>query len=254
MVEVTTQYTDNSEIDKLDGIEILVNWAKSGKIDPWNIDIVNVTDMFLEKLLEIKQFNLRLTGRTLFFAAVLLKLKSNYLEGIDPFKQEDEPEDNDFEDEFIDDDDIVENVRQANLVSLENALTRRTSTRQNRTRKVTLEELIKQLRKLEEIDNKQKLKATEQRIKERRSYTHITPDEIIEMAHDEYIEDEIDNLKTILSRLFESEEKIELQELIDSGMDKINAYISLLFLASRDRIDLVQDEFYSDLYIIKEVS
>ena len=27
-----------------EGIEILVQMAKSGKIDPWNIDIVDVTD------------------------------------------------------------------------------------------------------------------------------------------------------------------------------------------------------------------
>lgn len=245
-----------NEIDKLDGIEILVNWAKSGEVDPWDVDIVKVTDMFLEKLFEIKQHNLRLTGRTLFFAAVLLKIKSDILEGLDPFKEV--PVDSDFIDEHdmnedFDEDDIYDDIRNTNIVSLENALARRTSTRKNRTRKVTLEDLIKQLRKLEEIENKQKVKRTEDKINTRRSYTHFTPDDILEMAHDEYIEDEIIKLQNTLTKLFESEEIIELNELTKSGMDRVSAYIALLFLASRSRIDLVQDEFYSDLYIIKEV-
>ena len=34
-------------------------------------------------------------------------------------------------------------------------------------------------------------------------------------------------------------------------MDKISAYIALLFLTAETDYDLVQDEFYSDLYVIK---
>ena len=69
--------------NEADGIEILVNMAKHGKVDPWNIDIVDITDKYLAQLFKMKAQNLRLTGRTLLFAAILLKLKSNILEGID---------------------------------------------------------------------------------------------------------------------------------------------------------------------------
>ena len=34
-------------------------------------------------------------------------------------------------------------------------------------------------------------------------------------------------------------------------MDKISAYISLLFLTVESDYDLEQDEFYSDLYVVK---
>ncbi len=50
---------------EVDGIEILVNMAKQGKIDPWNVDIVEVTDKYLTHLFQSKAQNLRLTGRTL---------------------------------------------------------------------------------------------------------------------------------------------------------------------------------------------
>ena len=52
--------TENKEVD---GIEILVQMAKQGKIDPWNIDIIDVTDKYLTHLFQSKSQNLRLTGR-----------------------------------------------------------------------------------------------------------------------------------------------------------------------------------------------
>jgi segregation and condensation protein A len=182
-------------------------------------------------------------------------LKSNYLEGIDPFVNlENQSAEPISDDDFIEDDYIPDNIRSNSMLELENVIERRTSIRKNRTRSVTLEDLLKQLRKLEEIENKQRRRVAEEQIRARRSYTHFTPDDILDMAHEEYIEDEIDTLHNTLLRLFQTDEKIELKDLISTGIDKVNAYISLLFLASRGGIDLVQENFYSDLYIIKEVS
>ena len=42
---------------EVDGIEILVNMAKQGKIDPWNVDIVEVTDKYLMHLFQSKAQN-----------------------------------------------------------------------------------------------------------------------------------------------------------------------------------------------------
>ncbi|MGD9579847.1 MAG: segregation/condensation protein A [Vampirovibrionia bacterium] len=255
MLEQLKQKTPNTNIDKLEGIDILVEWAKSGNIDPWDIDIVQITDMFLAKLMELKQNNLRLTGRTLFYAAVLLKIKSDILEGLDPFKEEAVKSIEDFDPDLdMPEEDFNAYSNAANVISLENAITRRTSVRKNRFRKVTLEDLIKQIQKLEAIDKQESHKATTERIKARRSYTNFTPDEIVDLAHEEQLEDEVTKLQNILSKLFESEEKIKLEDLIEAGMDKVNAYLSLLFLTARSRIDLVQEEFYSDLYIINEVN
>ena len=58
-------------------------------------------------------------------------------------------------------------------------------------------------------------------------------------------------LKENLSQIFEHEEKIELNELTLLGMDKISAYIALLFLTAETDYDLKQDEFYSDLYVVR---
>jgi len=234
-----------------EGIEILVEMSKTGKIDPWNIDIVDVTDKYLHELVEMKSQNLKLTGRTLFFAAVLLRLKSDILEGIDPLAQN--PEEIEFFEEVYEEPEIEE-INSNNVISIDDVLSRRTSVRLNRKRVVTLKELIKQLEFYEKIDRKKSIKNAQERAKRRaRSYADFTPEDILDMAHDEYIENSVERLHHILTKLFETDEKIELSEINETGMDKISTYIALLFLAARSRIDLVQEEFYSDLYIVKEV-
>ena len=66
---------DNAEIKNNkyheEGIGILVQMAKTGKIDPWNIDIIDVTDKYLAHLFEVKAQNLKATGKTILFASIL---------------------------------------------------------------------------------------------------------------------------------------------------------------------------------------
>ena len=239
-----------------EGIGILVSMAKAGKIDPWNVDIIDVTDKYLAHICEMKTQNLRLTGRTFLFAAVLLKLKSNILEGND-ILQIGEP---DYTEglEYDDDGFIVEYPEEdeftpaSNVVSIDDVLQRRTSVRLNRNRVVTLRDLIRQLQFYEKLEQKQSLQQAHERAKRRvQSYSRFTPDDIINLAHEEYIEDCVLKLKDNLAQIFEREDKIELNELTLLGMDKISAYITLLFLTADTDYDLKQDEFYSDLYVVR---
>ncbi len=71
------------------------------------------------------------------------------------------------------------------------------------------------------------------------------------MAQEEYIENSVKILHENLIQIFEKEEKVELNTLTLLGLDKISAYIALLFLTVKSDFDLEQKEFYSDLYVIK---
>jgi segregation and condensation protein A len=248
-----SQEFENIYPQELDGIEILVSLAKTGKVDPWNIDIVDITDKYLTQLFQMKAQNLRLTGRTLLFAAILLRLKSNILENIDINEFEAQEQFNEFE---LNDDgfeaDYEPEYNTNNVISIDEVLQRRTSVRLNRNRVVTLKDLIRQLEFYEMIDKKQSLKNAHERAKRRvRSYANLSSDDIINLAHEEYIEDSVQKLKENLAQIFKKESKIELNELILLGMDRITAYIALLFLSAESDYELVQDEFYSDLYVVK---
>ena len=236
---------------EVDGIEILVQMARQGKIDPWNIDIIDITDKYLTHLFQSKSQNLRLTGRTLLFASILLKLKSNILEGVELSDFDTQPE----EPEFYDDEPLdyeQEYIPTNNVVSIDEVLQRRTSVRLNRNRVVTLRDLIRQLEFYEMLDKKQSLKNAHERAKRRvKNYSNLSPEDIINLAHDEYIEKGVERLRANLEDILNRQDKIELNELTLLGMDKISAYISLLFLTAESDYDLEQDEFYSDLYVVK---
>ena len=240
-----------NENNEVDGIEILVQMARQGKIDPWNIDIIDITDKYLTHLFQSKSQNLRLTGRTLLFASILLKLKSNILEGVELSDFDTQPE----EPEFYDDEPLdyeQEYIPTNNVVSIDEVLQRRTSVRLNRNRVVTLRDLIRQLEFYEMLDKKQSLKNAHERAKRRvKNYSNLSPEDIINLAHDEYIEKGVERLRANLEDILNRQDKIELNELTLLGMDKISAYISLLFLTAESDYYLEQDEFYSDLYVVK---
>src|SRR6056297_2331866 len=80
---------DEPDDDEVEPVELLVQLAEEGEIEPWDIDIVQVTDAFLEKLDET---DLRTTGRALFYASVLLRMKSDGMLADDDEDEEPEPE------------------------------------------------------------------------------------------------------------------------------------------------------------------
>ena len=51
--------------DEVEPVELLVQLAEEGEIEPWDIDIVDVTDKFLARL---DGADLRTSGRALFYA------------------------------------------------------------------------------------------------------------------------------------------------------------------------------------------
>ena len=243
--------------EELDGISILVEMAKQGKVDPWNIDIVDITDKYLSHILQMKSCNLRLTGRTLLFAAILLRLKSNILEDVDSsqFEESYEEYDDQYDENYENDLDTEEEYLPTNnVVSIDEVLQRRTSVRLNRNRVVTLKDLIRQLKFYEELDKKSNLKEKLEKVSQRRvkSYAKFTADDIINLAHDEYIEKSVEIIHQNLIKLFEHNAKIELSSLVKLGMDKISAYIALLFLSVNENISLVQNEFYGEVFVVQE--
>ena len=243
---------DLQKNNEVDGIEILVQMAKDGKIDPWNIDIIDVTDKYLMQIFQSKAQNLKWTSRTILFASILLKLKSNILVGVElsDFAPQPEVDELEFNDDELDYE--QEYIPTNNVISIDEVLQRRTSVRLNHNRVVTLRDLIRQLEFYEMLDKKQSLKNAHERAKRRvKSYANLSADDIINIAHDEYIKKGVERLQANLQDILTRQDKIELNELTLLGMDKISAYICLLFLTVESDYDLEQEEFYSDLYVVK---
>jgi len=244
---------------ELDGIELLLQMAKTGQIDPWNIDIVQVADEYLKAVSELKQSDLKITGKTLLTLAILLRMKSDGLAGINYLDPPEEFVDDMLEPDFLEEDVIQRKLR---IKSLDDVLIRRTSTKQHRIRTVTLNDLIRELKKYEILEQQRSLRDKVEKIDRRRNndmrdYEDFTAEDIEEMAHEEFIEDTILTLRDLLERLLEQDEDddsegVSLTDLVQAGrIDKISAFLALLFLTARGGFNLEQKAFYEELYIVK---
>jgi segregation and condensation protein A len=287
-----------------EGIEILVELAQQGRIDPWNVDLVKVADEYLAYVSQhtaptsatrtlpaaatfavvqeedrpldeatlarlAQQQQLRLTGKTLWYLAVLLRMKSDLLSGLDPFAA-DEPE------ELYEDADLGELVQydewgnpistqmelpevlaqqfRQRFGSLEGLLQRKSSSKQARIRSVTLEDLIGELRRLEAEDLEAKrhgqLKAQEQRRRKgMRDYGNLSTEAISDLAHAEFQEDTVQAIRQVLETHLppSAEARMSLEDLVDlSDEDGIACYLALLFLEARSVVCLGQESFYGD--------
>lgn len=237
------------------GIEILVQLAGKNEIDPKNIDIIDVTDRFLKTIAAAPKENLRQSGRILFHASVLLRMKADALLAFD--------EDiNLFGDDFVEFDADGNPLiygsgkqhvpRQITLQDLERALVRRSYNKSLRHRPVTLEELINALRSAEKVEYARIHRIVEPKIDLEGFQQMDDVEDILNLAAEEDIETVIERVEEILRETFSSTDLISLARLIQclgGRGDWVDAFLAILFLANAGKIDITQEEFYGPVML-----
>ncbi|PSP72440.1 segregation/condensation protein A, partial [Halobacteriales archaeon QS_3_64_16] len=137
-----TEESQVVEDEEIEPVELLVGLAERGEIEPWDIDIVSVTDTYLSHL---DAGDLRTSGRALFYASVLLRMKSN---GVIETDEGGDPEPDPFEawdaGEMPEDGSVPDPID-----SLEDEMDRRLDRKQARGNPETLDELVHELRDAE---------------------------------------------------------------------------------------------------------
>ncbi len=230
-------------------VEILAGMAERGEVDPWNIDIVDVTDRFLAELDRRKELDLRISGRTLFYAACLLRLKSDYIEGWDGDEDE-EPLSDEDEDAFSCTDFDFESAGGAiePMGRLEREIQRRLGRKNLRKRPpVTLYELIKQLKTAEKEQRRRQRKRTPV---VREPDLEISAEDVVAVAHDEGYRDAVSVVMEEFRRAAQGGGILTLDDLSAAmGRSRREVYIPLLFLMLEGRLALWQDEFFGEIYI-----
>ena len=188
-----------------DPVEILVGLAERGEIDPWNINIIEVTDRFLSELERRRQLNLQVSGRTLFYAATLLRMKSELLDGRRGMRTTRGDGEDLFGDEFGGgtDEEIDFGSRLGPIERLEHEIQRRLDRKNMRKSPITLFELITELKNIEK----------EERRRRRMADGHADPadslidaDDVVSIAHEEGFQE------SSMTRLAEYLEGLEIDE------------------------------------------
>jgi len=246
--------------DGVEPVELLVQLAEDGEIDPWDIDIVEVTDAFLSKLAET---DLRTTARALFYASVLLRMKGDQLLA-DP-----EPEPADELEPW------EQAMGQANetepgfdpVDALEAEMDRRLERKTTRGSPETLDELVRELREAER-DNwwkrRREYDTSESPTGFRRgtqTLDYRAPDEfrpddeptegdVTGTTHSEDIDEVIADVGDVLKPQFaKGRTELLYAEIKTAGGRPFMTYLALLFLSNRGEIRLQQDELFGDLWI-----
>lgn len=71
------------ENDDISWKAILLDLVNNEQMDPWDIDIGVLTQRYIDHIKQLKETNLKMSGKVLLAAAILLKIKSKRLVGED---------------------------------------------------------------------------------------------------------------------------------------------------------------------------
>ncbi|RKD95420.1 segregation and condensation protein A [Halopiger aswanensis] len=266
-----TDEDDETDEDEVEPVELLVQLAENGEIDPWDIDVVRVTDKFLEA---IEDADLRTSGRALFYASVLLRMKSDELFAPDEPEEEELPP---WEAPFADegpmdgaeggDDDGSHPPGFDPVENLENEMERRLERKHARGKPETLDELVRELRSAERdswwkesrsYDTSDSPRGYDRGVQELSYHSEDqfrvddepTSDDVTHTTHEEDIETVIDDVDAALEEHYEQgRAEVLYAEIDEVGGSRVMTYLALLFLAHRGRIELEQDELFGDLWI-----
>ncbi len=224
------------------GIDLLVEMAERQEIDPWDVDIIEVTNRYLQKLDARGAADLPVTGKMFFYAAVLLRMKAEALA-----RQCDIPVETDYDMEDYgwgdDGEPLLELVpdrarrRQVDILVYPKP-------RRDHRRPITLKDLIDALTLYEQ----------QSASKRRNQASVMRVEDVIESAHQDHIGDDIERIQEILTNLIGEMEglvRFDLQDLLVDGLSPITAFMALLFLASDSVVDFEQEEFYGELKVFR---
>ena len=259
--ERPTEPTD----DEVEPVELLVQLAEDGEIEPWDIDIVEVTDAFLSKL---EATDLRTSARALFYASVLLRMKGDEL--LDPTEDEPDDEPEPWEQAFEDGagvDDEADGAPGFDPVDeLEAEMDRRLDRKSTRGNPETLDELVRELREAER-DNWWKRRREydtsdtggggygTQTVDYRaaddfRAADEPTEGDVTANTHTEDIESVIEQVQAALAPEFDNgRSEVLYAEIETAGGRPFMTYLALLFLSHRGELRLQQNDLFGDLWV-----
>jgi segregation and condensation protein A len=210
--------------------ELIYNIVSYEGLDPWDIDIIELTDSFLNYIDGLKFLDFRIPAKVVLVAAILLKLKSDVLS---PMKMEGTgyfPEDIKLLDEY-------EKIK----LELEN-IEFKPPIERHVKRKVTVEELIDALRKAMKVKEK---KDVIRRKLGKRIRAEIGEEEDIELR----INNLMSEIDTLMIKL--KSDKVTFSKIVDKWerSEIVRHFMPLLYLSSRGKVDTDQKEFFKEIFI-----
>ncbi|MCX6802665.1 MAG: ScpA family protein [Candidatus Diapherotrites archaeon] len=205
---------------------ILIDLVEKEKMDVWAIDLVKLSQKYLERVRQMQESNLRVPANAILACAILLKLKSKTI-SLSFLKEPKEPE-----------------LTEEDIRRMEDMLPELTPLTKVRESTVSLEELMRQIEAV--ID-----KTKERSLKYRKGLGEYTPSFLIPAFNEKDLEEKIEELFGILLEKADEEGLVLFSTLLEdkTPSSAIDTFIPLLFLAHKQRIALFQESFFGEIFI-----
>jgi segregation and condensation protein A len=259
---------DASEL--LETIAQLIRQAEQGEIDPWDVQVVEVIDRYIELMAPEKsrrgyETDLSQSGQAFLSASMLVLFKANTLMELQSAEDE---LDASVEDEFLLDGEDGLNERVARL-PLEKQLRRRRSAMPPPARRVSLQELIDQLQVM--ANQLQLVQRTSKPLAKKRQPGIRTLKAALELAHQENLTEVAGELEQVLqakaAELHLGESWMNLEQLVEwwsqtkplsdshdnhshgQNAHTVSVFWALLLLSAQSKVELYQEDFYQEVKI-----
>jgi segregation and condensation protein A len=227
--------------DEITWQSLILELIKTEKMDPWDVNVSQLAKMYIKALKKLKEMNLRLSGKVLLAAALLLRIKSSRLVGDDLLEFDRLLASGENADALYAEEGFVQGELGAMGVGYQPGqagLIPRTP--QPRKRKVSVYDLIDAL-------------AIALNVKRRRILNQIQtttmhmPEKKLDIS--KLMDDLYGDVVEFLTK--EQGEKISFTTLVpgESKMDKILTFIPLLHLTNARRVDLEQEDHFKEIWI-----
>jgi segregation and condensation protein A len=192
-------------------------------LDPWDIDVSLLADMFIKAVRAVKQKDLIISGKFILAAAILLKMKADYLLE----KEEAEA--------------AAEQKTIAELLPPGFSYELEPHVPVPKQRKVTLDELLSSLRKALVVKERREIRYSEKKIE---AVHHIRRVDVAE------------KIKGVYSKVVDFFKKFKIEEITFSQLtpskhrwDILWTFLPLIHLANKDKVRLRQDEAFGEIYV-----
>jgi segregation and condensation protein A len=215
---------------------IIMDLISTEQMDPWDINISLLTGKYIDRLNQLKEQDLKVGGKVLLAASILLRIKSTKLvsDDLDDFDRLIAGADMSQEQFY---DELEQELARGDELGLKEEYELLPRLPQARRRKVSVFDLVKALEKALEV-------------KERRVLHSMPPPMPLPQRKFD-VTAALTHLYQRIQSLFSVRKNLTFQQLLpgESKQDKVYTFIPLLHLANHQKIELEQSEAFGDIHI-----
>tara|TARA_Y100000310_G_scaffold124700_1_gene123500 strand:+ start:119383 stop:120102 length:720 start_codon:yes stop_codon:yes gene_type:complete len=223
--------------DEVSWRTIIVDLVKSEQMDPWNLDVTLLTQKYIQVIKEMSEHDLRVSGKIVLAAAVLLKIKSSHLLDKDISRFDDllAPEETleELEDELFEEvEGGLRRVREKYSLIPRNP--------QPRNRKVSVQDLVNALQRA--MASKKRVLAKIKPVKFNMPDRHI---DIMEVIRDVYH-------KVMYYSEKDKKKEISFSRLLPpkaGRTEKVYTFLPLLHLENQHKVEMNQQEAFAEIHV-----